>query len=61
MRTNVCGGVVSVSVFFKDPELYMMASVLSDKDYKQYVEMIEKGKSTKEIRNFVQTHKWEVL
>jgi len=61
MKTDVCGGVVSVSVFFKDPELYMMASVLSDKDYKQYVEMIEKGKSKKEIQKFVQPHKWDVL
>ena len=45
MGGAICGGVVSQSQFLKDPDAYMMAFVMPDKQCKQYYTLKTQGKN----------------
>jgi len=48
----ICGGVVSMSKFLSDPMAYLMCIILEDKDYEEFVKLINEGRD-KEARKLV--------
>ena len=58
MTTIVCGGIVDETTFYQDPLRYMMARILKDLEYKDYVKLLRKSedrrhsfKSRQEFKN----------
>jgi len=45
MAGAICGGVIPLSKFTKDPYAYMMAFVMPDEHYDKYIELKKAGKA----------------
>ena len=52
MGDAICGGVVSESTFFSDPELYMMAYYMKEDKFVEYKKLKEEKKNEEATKLF---------
>lgn len=57
---SMCGGVVKESVFKADPMAYMMAWIMPDNYFKQYVAAKNKG-DDKKAKQLFDKHAWSAI